>query len=116
MGALRGPHEIAIIRQALIMIEPRTCGRPPANVAMPNGRASARAFHGSRLRGALPRIVALNKVPAMFEARFQSFEDATQGSAITGRLDALRAELARRGLDGFLVPRADRHQNEYVPP
>jgi Xaa-Pro aminopeptidase len=28
----------------------------------------------------------------------------------------LRAELARRGLDGCIVPRADRHQNEYVPP
>ena len=27
----------------------------------------------------------------------------------------LRTELARRGLDGFIVPRADRHQNEYVP-
>ena len=33
-----------------------------------------------------------------------------------GRLDALRAELARRGLSGFVVPRADEHQGEYVPP
>ncbi|MFO1350778.1 MAG: aminopeptidase P family protein [Gammaproteobacteria bacterium] len=32
------------------------------------------------------------------------------------RLQALLAELARRGLDGFLVPRADEHQGEYVPP
>ena len=32
------------------------------------------------------------------------------------RLAALRAELANtRGLDGFLVPRADEHQGEYVP-
>ena len=31
------------------------------------------------------------------------------------RLDALRAELQRRGLDGFIVPRADEHQGEYVP-
>lgn len=31
------------------------------------------------------------------------------------RLAALRAELARRGLDGFLVPRADEHLGEYVP-
>ncbi|WIM09396.1 aminopeptidase P family protein [Enhydrobacter sp.] len=31
------------------------------------------------------------------------------------RLAALRAELARRGLDGFVVPRADEHQGEYVP-
>src|SRR5271168_1683036 len=28
----------------------------------------------------------------------------------------LRAELARRGLDGFIVPRADEHLGEYVPP
>ncbi len=31
------------------------------------------------------------------------------------RLTALRAELKRRGLDGFIVPRADEHQGEYVP-
>jgi Xaa-Pro aminopeptidase len=51
----------------------------------------------------------------MFEARFQSFDDATEPSAAAGRIDALRAEFKRRGLDGFIVPRADRHQNEYVP-
>ena len=32
------------------------------------------------------------------------------------RLDALRAELARRGLDGFVVPLADEHQGEFVAP
>jgi len=31
-------------------------------------------------------------------------------------VDALRAELRRRGLDGFVVPRADEYQGEYVPP
>ena len=30
------------------------------------------------------------------------------------RLDALRKELARRGLDGFVVPIADEHMGEYV--
>jgi Xaa-Pro aminopeptidase len=52
----------------------------------------------------------------MFEARFQSFEDRTERAASAPRLAALRAELKRRGLDGFIVPRADRYQNEYVPP
>ena len=52
----------------------------------------------------------------MFEARFQSFEDQAERGASAERLAALRAELARRGLDGFIVPRADRYQNEYVPP
>jgi Xaa-Pro aminopeptidase len=32
------------------------------------------------------------------------------------RLKRLRQELAARGLDGFIVPRADEHQGEYVPP
>lgn len=30
------------------------------------------------------------------------------------RLKALREELDRRGVDGFLIPRADQHQGEYV--
>ena len=51
----------------------------------------------------------------MFEARFQSFEDAPEGAAGAERVKALRTELARRGLTGFIVPRTDRHQNEYVP-
>ena len=49
-------------------------------------------------------------------SRFQSFDDAADPSQGTVRIPALRAELARRGLDGFVVPRADEHQSEYVPP
>jgi Xaa-Pro aminopeptidase len=52
----------------------------------------------------------------MFEAHFQSFEDRSERGATAPRIAALRAELARRGLDGFIVPRADKYQNEYVPP
>jgi Xaa-Pro aminopeptidase len=51
----------------------------------------------------------------MFEARFQSFEDRAERAASGPRLAALRTELARRSLTGFIVPRSDRHQNEYVP-
>jgi Xaa-Pro aminopeptidase len=51
----------------------------------------------------------------MFEARFQSFEDRTERAASGPRVAALRTELARRDLTGWIVPRADRHQNEYVP-
>jgi Xaa-Pro aminopeptidase len=51
----------------------------------------------------------------MFEAHFQSFDDETERAASASHLAALRTELARRGLTGFVVPRADRHQNEYVP-
>src|ERR1700736_933283 len=52
----------------------------------------------------------------MFEAHFQSFDDRTDGGAAAERVKALRTELFVRGLDGFIVPRADRFQNEYVPP
>src|SRR5581483_10928867 len=52
----------------------------------------------------------------MFEAQFQSFEERSERANSAARLAALRAELKRRGLDGFVVPRADRFQNEYVPP
>jgi Xaa-Pro aminopeptidase len=51
----------------------------------------------------------------MFEARFQTFDDANEPAQSAARLARLRAELARRGLDGFVVPRADRQQNEYLP-
>jgi Xaa-Pro aminopeptidase len=51
----------------------------------------------------------------MFEARFQSFEDPAERAASGPRIAALRTELARRDLTGFIVPRADRHQDEYVP-
>src|SRR5690242_12521433 len=51
----------------------------------------------------------------MFEARFQTFDDACDRTASAARVAALRTELARRGLTGLIVPRADRHQNEYVP-
>jgi len=51
----------------------------------------------------------------MFDAKFQTFDDPTEPGASAPRVAALRTELARRGLTGFIVPRADRQQNEYVP-
>jgi Xaa-Pro aminopeptidase len=52
---------------------------------------------------ALKRQVAASRKPAALAAG-------------APRLAALRKEVARRGLAGFLVPRADEHQGEYVPP
>jgi Xaa-Pro aminopeptidase len=51
----------------------------------------------------------------IFESRFQSFTEMADPSHGAARLKALRAELARRDLHGFIAPRADEHQNEYVP-
>ncbi|MCA3511605.1 MAG: aminopeptidase P family protein [Rhodobacter sp.] len=47
---------------------------------------------------------------------FQTFETTSNPAAGAARLAMLRAELARRGLDGFLIPRADAYQGEYVAP
>jgi Xaa-Pro aminopeptidase len=47
---------------------------------------------------------------------FQTFETTSNPAAGAARLAALRAELARLGIDGALVPRADAHQGEYVAP
>ena len=52
----------------------------------------------------------------MFEAQFQTFEDPEGGVALSARLSAFREELLRRQLTGFVIPRADSQQNEYVPP
>jgi Xaa-Pro aminopeptidase len=52
----------------------------------------------------------------MFEALFQTFEEPESGVALIARLSAFREELARRNLSGFVVPRADQQQNEYVAP
>jgi Xaa-Pro aminopeptidase len=49
-----------------------------------------------------------------FHAQFQTFDDPPEAGEAAPRVAALRAELARRGLDGFVVPHADRHQNEYL--
>jgi len=45
---------------------------------------------------------------------FQSFDDSARPDQGPPRLAALRGVMAEAGLAGFLVPRADAHQGEYV--
>ncbi|MGD8310926.1 MAG: aminopeptidase P family N-terminal domain-containing protein, partial [Chromatiales bacterium] len=47
---------------------------------------------------------------------FQSFDQPSDGAHAAVRLAALRDRLDARGVDGFLVPRADAHQGEIVAP
>jgi len=51
----------------------------------------------------------------VFESRFQSFDTRGGPGHVAGRVAELREELKCLGVSGFLVPRADEHQNEYVP-
>jgi len=51
----------------------------------------------------------------VFESRFQSFVDVGGPKHGAARTAELRRVLKADSLDGFIVPRADEHQNEYVP-
>ena len=80
-------------------------------------------------RGERPKdwmaLVAPTRSPAL-EAQLAALEEeiaagrpvevAARGTDREARLAALRKELGRQKLDGFLVPRADEFQGEYVPP
>ncbi len=48
-------------------------------------------------------------------APFQTFDDRSDAATCAPRLAALRAKLAKRGLDGFVVPHSDEYQSEYLP-
>jgi Xaa-Pro aminopeptidase len=45
----------------------------------------------------------------------QTFDETTDRSFGPQHLPRVRAEMAAQGLDGFLVPHEDEHQNEYLP-
>ncbi|MCR6658352.1 MAG: aminopeptidase P family protein [Asticcacaulis sp.] len=48
-------------------------------------------------------------------AHFQHFDVTTQPSQGVTNVAALRGEMRKLGLDGFIVPHEDEHQNEYLP-
>jgi Xaa-Pro aminopeptidase len=66
------------------------------------------------------RLVAPHVSPAL-KAQLEAYSARAAGLRrraapdAAARLKLLRAEMARRGVDGFIVPRADEHQGEYVP-
>ncbi|MEO5805000.1 aminopeptidase P family protein [Devosia sp.] len=49
-------------------------------------------------------------------AIFQSFSETADPKNVAPRVAALRAELTKAKLDAFLIPRADAHRGESVPP
>ncbi|WP_332700359.1 aminopeptidase P family protein [Devosia sp.] len=48
-------------------------------------------------------------------AKFQSFVEKADKKHVGPRLTALRAAMAKAGVDAFLIPRADAHRGESVP-
>jgi Xaa-Pro aminopeptidase len=45
----------------------------------------------------------------------QTFDESTEPGFGPRHIPLIRAAMARQGLDGFLVPHEDEHQNEYLP-
>ena len=60
--------------------------------------------------------VAAARLPPYIYLMFQTYDDTANPALGAERAARLRDELRARGLDGFLIPRADEHQGEYVPP
>ena len=99
-GAGRSVAEIRALAAAVIAAPP--AHDPAAWVAL------AAPDAGAALSG---QLVALAS-----EMRAESDSGLGLSPAPAERLDALRAELSGRGLDGFIVPLADEHQGEFVAP
>ncbi|MCW2237762.1 aminopeptidase P family protein [Azospirillum canadense] len=69
---------------------------------------------GGKLPGKFPDDLA-GQLRAL-KAEVAAAHVVTHAPDHAARLASLRAALKRRGLDGFVVPRGDEHQGEYVPP
>ncbi|MBM3485279.1 MAG: aminopeptidase P family protein [Alphaproteobacteria bacterium] len=86
------------------------------------GLAAAGMHHGDPDAGIAATIVpgASPALAAQIDALAAEISAASDDGlgpspAPPDRLDRLRARLAADGLDGFVVPMADEHQNEFVP-
>ena len=54
-------------------------------------------------------------ITLMVNETIDQYDRENEKEHASARIGALRAELAVRGLDGFVVPMTDEHQNEFVP-
>jgi Xaa-Pro aminopeptidase len=115
-AAESGAAELAdLIAEAGLELEPGEAEARLAGIAAaPEPRREAAAL--DILGEGLPETAAA-RLRALARARRAIYAAMVRaGPAPPERLRALRAELARRGLDGFVVPLSDEHHNEYVPP
>ena len=85
--------------------------------ALVRGVSAAAVPNRDWLRLVHPDTEANDALAARLEGLRQRHAEAPDGidtPQAAERLAALRAELARRGLEGFVVPLSDEHQGEYV--
>ena len=109
--AYRGDHVLAeLLARA---------GLPADVAAMRDLVAGVVAAPGAGADGAWIALVGQNlpaPLASQLEALRASCAAAAAGAAWSAdRVARVRAAMARAGLDGFILPRADEHQGEYVP-
>ena len=102
------PYDVAGISALLSGVEAAPDGIDPA--AWTDLVAAA---PGDLLRS---QLLALRALRRDGDGRSTGKASSPVKGELAGRLAALRKELAGRRLAGFIVPRADEHQGEYVPP
>ena len=61
-------------------------------------------------------MISADQLLTMFESKYQSYQTSSDPSQAKKRVRALRVAMTALGIDGFIVPHSDRHQNEYLPP
>ncbi|MBI1245925.1 MAG: M24 family metallopeptidase [Alphaproteobacteria bacterium] len=99
-GSTRSPAEIRALVAGIL-------AAPPA--------LDTRAWHA--LVAAAPSDALAAQLDALAAEMAAARDgDRTHGKSARERIDALRAELAARKLAGFVLPRGDEHQGEYVSP
>lgn len=110
----------ALMRAAGSPLDTEALDALVAGVAAAAPEGDPRAWHAlvvDPAEGAVPEALS-----EALEARLAGARSAGTGrvvvdrSATAGRVAALRRELASRDLTGYVVPRADPHQGESVPP
>ncbi|MFO1189152.1 MAG: aminopeptidase P family protein [Alphaproteobacteria bacterium] len=112
----------ASLAAAGLAVDPDGLARLVAGVAAAPGGEDAWAW--LPLLARLAGWIDLPPLPGDVRRSLRDWLDAERArdcgladaSPRAGRLDALRAELRTQGLDGFLVPLADEHNGEYIPP
>ena len=89
--------------------------RPPAEVDRVLKGLNASAAEGEAWLVLFGEDLPTESRDWLIERR-RALSEAVPPSPVAGRLELLRAELARQAVDGFVLPRTDQYGSEYLPP
>ncbi|MCB1882954.1 MAG: aminopeptidase P family protein [Geminicoccaceae bacterium] len=94
---------------------PPDLGRPPAEVDRLLRGLNASAVEGESWLALFGDALSPQSRDWLIERR-RTLAEAAPLPPVAERLRLVRAELARQGVDGFVLPRTDQYGSEYLPP